>query len=311
MTKRKTTFAQRLQYLLLQQFIKLLKLLPYHTAESFTSWLFMAAGISFNIRKKLAMKQLEQVFPQKDLQQRKQIVRNMYLHFGRVSADMFLNGSLEEKKINISGWENITNALRLGRGLLFISGHIGNWELAGRVIASRGIPISVVIKRIHNGLVNNHINKIREANGIKIIYKKRALRPTLTAFKNNEAVVTLIDQDARKDGYKLNFLGKEGSLHTAFVRLAMKYDTPIVFGAALVNNDGSYNFIFDKPVIPSEFTVNDTDTTPETSAKEIAIAKHFHNRLEYYVKQYPEQWFWMHNRWKGIKKAKPLPTQTN
>ncbi len=306
MAKKKITSAHKLEYLLMTLTVKMLKLFPYNTAESLASWLFKSIGMGFGVRKKLALQQIGEAFPQMTGKEKKRTITKMYQHFGRLSADMFLVGKLEEKKINIVGWDNITQALQLGRGLLFISGHLGNWELAGRVLAARGIPISVVIKRIHNGLVNEHINRIREANGIKIIYKTKALRPTIQAFKNNEALVTLIDQNARKNGYRLPFLGKQASLHTGFVRLAIKNDTPIVFGAALRNEDGTYDFVFEKLVIPSEFPIKrgDENAADDTIRREIEIAKYFHGRLEHYIKQCPEQWFWLHNRWKRANKAK-------
>jgi len=297
--KRKKT-KSIVEYLAMMLFIKFFKFLPYKFSESVLITLFVFFGNTFRIRKKIALQQIQDSLP--DVNDKNRIIHDTYKHLAKVAADMYINNSDTDKQITIDGWNNIKHSLSLGRGLLIVSGHLGNWEFAGRFLAAQNITINVVIKRLRNQYVNNYTNKIRNKHGIKIIYKNKSLKPTLQAFKNNEAVVALIDQDAGKEGTCLPFLGRNASLFTGFVRLSQKLDTPIVFGAVLRNNDGSYRFVFDKPIIPSEYC-REHSLTDKTTA-EIVIAKHFHNRLEQFIVHYPGQWFWLHNRWKGAHKAK-------
>lgn len=300
----KKRFRNMLEYIMLTTTVSVFKILPFKSGKKILPFLFRYVGMWVVSRKKIALTQLRESFPNKSNRELSTILHKTYYHFGYLAADLFLSKNDRNKQIDVQGWENITESLQLERGLLLISGHIGNWELAGRYISSQNIPISVVVKQLHNLYVNDYINRIRMKNGIKIIYKKKALRPTIKAFKNNEALVTLIDQDARMQGVKLPFLGREASLFTGFVRLALLYDTPLVFGVALRNDDGSYSFIFEKPVIPSQYKTD--SAINDNTELELEIAKYFHGRLEEYVKRYPEQWFWLHNRWKGAKKARQI-----
>lgn len=300
-TKRLINF---IEYLMVLNTIRILKLFPYQMSQKFLTYIFVFWGLCLGIRKSIVLKQLSDCYPEKSTKELKIILKKMHISLSIVAGDMFLRDDLGNKKISVAGWENIEDSLSLGRGVLIVGGHLGNWELAGRYISKNNIPISVVIKRIRNIYINKLVNSIRVNHGIKIIYKKRALRPILKAFSQNEAVVTLIDQNAGREGVRVPFLTKDASLFTGFTRLAIRNNTPLVLGISVINEDGSYKFIFEKPIIPDEYRAQ--GSYKDNYSLEIDIAKHFHKRLEYYISCYPEQWFWLHKRWKGANKAKTL-----
>ncbi|MBW6515263.1 MAG: lysophospholipid acyltransferase family protein [Candidatus Cloacimonetes bacterium] len=285
-----------IEYLLFIIILQLFKLLPYKASQMLIVWIFLFSGLIVGIRKRVVQEQLQISFPEKEETEIKVLTRQIYKNLAFTSLEMFAKQKLDN--IEVEGWDNILNALKLKRGLIIVTGHIGNWELAGRYIAHQKLTINVVIKRLRNRYFNDYVNRTRERDGIKIIYKTKTMRTVLTALKNNEIVVLLIDQDAGKEGVILPFLNREASVFTGFARLAERYDTPMITGIALRDSDDKNRFVFEQHLLPSEFN--------QEEDKIMKITAYFHARLEDYIMKHPEQWFWVHRRWKGAKKAKKL-----
>ena len=270
------------------------RILPDRFSRIVITHLFLFLGLIIGIRKRVVYEQLKHIFPRKSNSDIKQIIRQVYRNLALTSQEMFLNKDLAN--IEVEGWENILAALELNRGLILITGHMGNWELAGRYLARQNLPINVVIKRLRNGYFNDYVNKARNKDGIKIVYKTKTMRAILSALQNNEVVVLLIDQDAGKEGIVFPFLGRDASVFTGYARLAEHYDTPMIMGIALRKSDRINRFVFEEYVLPSGFL-------PEKDRKS-KIVEYFNNRLAEYILSFPEQWFWVHRRWKGVNKAK-------
>lgn len=296
---RKKIIKSWFEYLLFKGALSVFRMMPHRWSRKIIVTLFLFVGLVIGIRKRTAQIQIKEAFPQKSKGEVGRIVSEMYKNLALTSLEMFLpcsSGDVESSVSGIEGWENITNALRLNNGLLIISGHIGNWELAGRYIAFRRLPINVVIKKLRNPFFNDFVNHTRNRDGINIIYKSKTMRPIMSALKKNEIVVLLIDQNAGRDGILLPFLNKNASVFTGFARLAERYNTPMMLGVALRENAGKNRFIFEKYQLPSHFA--------ESKDQTISIVRYFNTRLEHYIREYPEQWFWVHRRWKGAEKAK-------
>jgi len=285
-----------IEYLLFIAILQIFKLLPYKASQEIVIRIFLFFGLLVGIRKKVVQEQLKISFPDKDRNEIEELTRLIYKNLALTSLEMFAKHKLDN--IEVEGWDNILNALKLKRGLILVTGHIGNWELAGRYIAHQKLPINVVIKRLRNRYFNDYVNRTRVKDGINIIYKTKTMRAVLTALKQNEIVALLIDQDAGKEGVIFPFLNREASVFTGFARLAERYDTPMITGIALRESDNKNRFVFEKYLLPSEFD--------HEADKIIQITAYFHTRLEFYIKKHPEQWFWVHRRWKGAKKAKKL-----
>ncbi len=283
------------EYLLFIFVLQFFRIIPYYLGKKIIVRLFLFFGLVIGIRKKVVLEQLKQAFPTKSKHEIKIITRNIYKNLALTSLEMFVQK--EPGKISIDGWKNVVNALKLNRGLIIISGHLGNWELAGRFIARQNLPLNVVIKRLRNNYFNDFVNRTRARDGIKIIYKTRTMRPVLAALKNNQIVVMLIDQNAGKDGINLSFMNREASVFTGFARLAERYNTPLVLGIALRDGNKENRFIFEKHILPEDYPENE---------QTIRIVEHFNSRLEHYIKENPDQWFWLHRRWKGVHKGKSI-----
>jgi len=285
-----------IEYLFFIPALFLFRILPYPLSRKFIVLIFLLIGLQLGVRKRVARSQISEAFPEKEPEEIRQLLSRLYKNLALTSLEMFVRKDLTG--VEAAGWENIKKALELNRGLILISGHIGNWELAARYIANQNIPLNVVIKKLRNPYFNDFVNRTRKKYGIKIIYKSKTMRPVLKALKNNETVVMLIDQDAGKDGIIIPFLNKDASAFTGYARLAQLYDTPMVWGAALRIDDYKSRFVFEPYILPSTFQ---KEREPIKT-----IVQYFNKRLECYIRDYPDQWFWVHRRWKGAHKARKI-----
>ena len=200
------------------------------------------------------------------------------------------------KKLLSKGKENLQKALDSGKGIVLTSAHIGNWEIAMVYMAKMGIKVNGLVKRIKNPYFDDFINNLRRKNGAKIIYSENALKGTLKALKNKEMVCFLMDQNARDNGYQMPFLNKTASVFSGGVKLAIKAKAVILPAYAIRDPKGNFIFYFEKPIFSDEYN-NDEESVYK-------ILQKVNLSIENIVLKYPEQWFWVHKRWKGSEKAK-------
>lgn len=288
----------RLEYIGFKVLLKLLSLLPYSLIRFLLANLFVFGGYYLHIRRKVAFRNLQYIFPDKQKEEMDKIIKGMYYNFGLTAAEIYFEDFQQTKaSIEVEGWQNLKNALKRKRGLILATGHIGNWELAGRYIASK-LKMAVVAKRQRNRYFDNHLNKMREEAGMKIIFRKKALKPIFKYLKRNYIITLLIDQNAGDDGIRTDFLGKSASTYVGAAKIALKKGVPVVVGIAYRKQDGTNVFRFEKPILSDDKSTNDMALKN--------LTEHISKKLEYYILKYPEQWFWVHKRWKGAKKAKTI-----
>ena len=258
--------------------------------------MLISLSTTLKIRSGVATQNLKMIFPKKSAKEIKTILKGMYKTIAINIAEIYLADKIklyESAKVN--GWENLEEALSLGKGVILASGHLGNWELAGAYIASKH-NLSVVIKKQKNPLFNDYTVKIRQKDNIKMIYKKRALRGILKDLKNNYIVTILFDQDAGKAGIKMDFLEHPASVFTGTAKIAVMTGAPIVPAFALRDENGNNFFVLEKPIYIKSASKNDE------LIKEITLE--VSKKLEKHIIKHPEQWFWVHRRWKGANKAR-------
>lgn len=250
------------------------------------------------------------------LKQRREIaLNNLQIAFGEstnnserelLCLDCFVNFSktiiefLRFKKFNrdniwdevtVYGAENIINTLAMGKGAIVFLPHFGNWELLSLVYGAlipnqaKAIAFPLKFKRL-----NTYIWNIREHLGLKIIPRSNAIRATMQALKKNEAVGFFSDQNAGDQGVFIDFFGKPASTARAPVALALKSGTPILFSLDIRQPDDTHHVHISPPFYlePTEDKESDIKTYTTLLMKQ----------LEDYMLKYPEQWLWIHNRWK-------------
>ncbi len=195
--------------------------------------------------------------------------------------------------IDYSGFEHYEEAKQRGRGILFATAHLGNWELSAYAHALLCEPMHVVVRPLDNPYLDRFVTERREGSGNRINGKKDFLRGVMKALARNEAVGILIDQNAGLgDGVFINFFGVAASANSGFVKLAHHTGAAVIPGFALWDNSlGRYVLKF----LPIVEMTGDVQTDTQT----------LQTILEAVIRQYPDQWLWIHRRWKTRPPGEP------
>ncbi|MBN1352116.1 lysophospholipid acyltransferase family protein [candidate division KSB1 bacterium] len=246
------------------------------------------------IRKKVTLENLRRAFPEKSEKEIKRIARGTYRNLGINAiehlrfAGMTRQGLL--KLVRFQDEHLIIEALKAGKGIVFAGGHFGNWEYMGCAIGAAGYPVSFVIADIHNRYLDNMINAHRKKMGINLIPKGMAIRGMLRTLRENGSVAMLMDQDAGQSGVFVDFMGQPSSTPKGPASFALKTGAAILFIVPIRQQDTSIHIMIEK--IDHGHLVG----ASESNIKE--LTQRCTTLLEKYVRAYPDQWFWMHRRWK-------------
>jgi Kdo2-lipid IVA lauroyltransferase/acyltransferase len=191
-----------------------------------------------------------------------------------------------DRWIRAEGYEHFEDALRAGRGVLFATAHLGNWELSALAHALLASPMNVVVRPLDNPLLDALVERRRALTGNRILWKKDFARSILKALAANEAVGILVDQNTSLDAAVfVDFFGIPASAGNSFVKMANHSGAAVIPGFALWSDQEQRYVLRFGPQIPMT-----GDTARDTQA--------IHSRLEAVIRAYPDQWLWIHRRWK-------------
>lgn len=195
--------------------------------------------------------------------------------------------------IRYEGLENFTAARARGRGVLVATGHLGNWELSAFTHALMTAPMYIVVRPLDNPRIDEFVERRRALSGNHIIRKKEAAREILRALKAGDAVGILIDQNTTpEEGVFIDFFGRKACAGTAFVKFAHHSGAAVVPGFALwTEREKRYVLRFYPEVAMSGDVQADTQSV--------------HSVLESVIREYPDQWLWIHRRWKTRPPGEP------
>ncbi len=291
---------EKTEYLLLSGLIGLLKLLP----ERLIAGLFRSFGALFFVcsfrRRGMTLENLAIAFPEKSRRQRLGIAWRSFLNMAEFTGESFmmLAGKLTPEKIAARVDETALEKYRrlasgAEKGILYLTGHLGNWELLGNYGGLRGFRSHVVARRGTNRLIDERIIvPMRTLYGNKVFYKENAMLNTVKALRRNEAVSFLIDQKiGRKEGVPVQFFGRELLAVASCALLQIRF-RPLVLPVFMIKTaPHRYKLVVGDPVEWSD------DGSPQEEQIQKLTQLH-QNMIEQTVRQYPDQWFWMHNRFK-------------
>lgn len=196
-----------------------------------------------------------------------------------------------EKQVNVDNPELISEKYSEGKGVILLSAHLGNWEyVAASVSAQLNIPFHVIVKSQRNPYVNEWMNKVRTKWTNKVIPLGISVRQIYQELKKGNIVAMVADQRGPAEGIKLKFFGKMTSVFTGPAVLALKTGAPIIYGIAVRQPDFTYR---------TTLREISTDNLPESFDEKVKEITGRHIRyLEEVIRSCPEQWLWMHKRWK-------------
>jgi KDO2-lipid IV(A) lauroyltransferase len=243
----------------------------------------------------IAAGNLRHAFPQWDEGRALRTARGVYAHFGAVLFDiLWLRSRTPEQirsLIEVRGREHVDRAMAAGRGALMITGHLGNWELHG---VGHGLvfgPIHVVARPLDNPDLDRRLCEMRTMAGNTVIYKQRALAQILRALRDGGAIAILIDQNVLPgDGIFVDFFGRKAATTTVAAALAVKTGCALVPCRTELLADGRYRLTY-APAL--EWT-----PSPDRQADIAALTQRLTAQIEDWVRETPDQWLWMHRRWK-------------
>jgi KDO2-lipid IV(A) lauroyltransferase len=195
--------------------------------------------------------------------------------------------------IRYEGLDNLKQAQARGRGVLIATAHLGNWELSAFAHALMTAPMNIVVRPLDNRRIDRLVEKFRALSGNRIIEKRDAARGILRALSANEAVGILIDQNSAADqGVFIDFFGIKACAGSAFAKLAHHSGAAVVPGFALYSEaERRYVLRFYPPV--------------EITGDVAADTQRIHSQLESVIRDYPDQWLWIHRRWKTRPPGQP------
>jgi KDO2-lipid IV(A) lauroyltransferase len=246
------------------------------------------------IRRRVALENLRASFPEKSEGEIRGIARACFRGFCETVSEFARLPRLSRTQLlamsEVVGIEHLVEAAGSGRGVILLTGHFGNWEWLGALFPAMGYRLSVVVGEQHNRLVDRFINDARAKLGVGILSAERDLRGILRALENRGLLAIVGDQDAGRDGVFIDFLGRAASTAVGPVRLARRFDVPLVVGFAIRMPDGRIRLELAPPLrIPQD---------GDARSVERDYTARWSRTLEEYVRRYPDHWFWMHRRWK-------------
>jgi len=291
-----------LQVLLLKGFSLLVNLLP----EGFALWCGMQLGsLFFHLdweRRKVALENLHLAFgKEKSEEELLAIARRAFQNLGMMAVEFFRIPKMDveafKKRVTIEGLEEALRLLGRGKGVLLLLAHFGNWEMMGIMSKLIGDSIMVIAKPMKkNERMDQYITEIRNAAGLEVISSIKASRIVIKALSQNRVVGILIDQRAkRSEGIWADFFGKKAPTTPGLAVLAMKTGAPVVPVFMVRNGFGKHRLIIQKPL--------ELIRTGDIKRDVEANTQLFNHTLESMIRQYPDQWFWVHRRWERKKRV--------
>lgn len=223
------------------------------------------------------------------------IARKMYQNLGKGLMEFLRLPLLTSKNlkdcVSFEGMIHLKAARDQGRGVFLLSAHFGNWEMLSAAIALSGIPINVLVKKIRNLPVNGFINDLRRGSGVNPIDKQNGAEDMLKRLRKNEVVGFVLDQHAdATEGVPVRFFGQAASSFKGLVLLARRHKVPIVPVFMIRERLGFHRVVFE-PALQLCEGKNLSDSIVDDTQQCMNI-------LERFIRNYPDQWIWLHRRWK-------------
>jgi Kdo2-lipid IVA lauroyltransferase/acyltransferase len=255
-------------------------------------------------RRAITIDNLAQAFPARSPREHRAIGRGVFAHFGRLLFDILKFSTLSPERmlarVEFEGEEHVRHAQAHGRGYLLFTGHFGFWELNGLVHALRLGPIGVLARPLDNPRLNGLLERVRQATGNTVIYRRGAIRRVMRTLQGNGGVALLFDQHTHmSDAIPLTFFDRRAMTTPSLGVLAWRTGAPVIPVFSVPLERGRYRLIYEHPVAPPE------DDSPEAIR---AFMQRCTDVLEMYVRRHPELWLWMHRRWRDTEPRDDSPT---
>lgn len=241
-----------------------------------------------------ARRQLAQAMPELSAAAQRRTVRRMFVHLARAALEVAHLPALlrEPARLGMGTAQRrvFDEALAEGRGVVAVTGHLGNWELLAQLVAAAGYPVTTIAKPLYDPRLTHWVHRQRTAFGLGIIWRgaQSAAKDMLRVFRNRGILALLIDQDTRVEGTFVPFFGRPAYTPTAAASLALRFRAPVVMAWSERRGTGYAMHCERLHYVP----------TGDTDADVMALTAAMTAKLESAIRAAPDQWVWMHQRWK-------------
>ncbi|MDX1646636.1 MAG: lysophospholipid acyltransferase family protein [Longimicrobiales bacterium] len=284
-----------LEYAAFRLLVAVLRIVPEGLAVRGGALLGLFVATVPRIRRKDVDRHLAQAFPDRDRRWRARVARRSYTHLGREAVVLFRMIRWSEDEIRArtrtEGVDQVHRAVAEGEGVVVLTGHLGNWEVAGAALAARGIPLDVVGKGMANRRFERDLFELRERLGMHVIEMSEAPREVLRSLRDGRATAVVADQNMHRNGIFLPFFERLAATARGPALFALRAGAPVVFGYCLREPGWRQRYMIRVRPLVHEVTGD-----LEVDIRNLMLA--YHAVLEDAVRAAPEQYFWQHRRWK-------------
>jgi KDO2-lipid IV(A) lauroyltransferase len=287
---------KRLEYALVWTITKTIGALPRQLARAAGISLAWAVYLLHARLRRVGMRNLAMALPERSHSQRVKILRGVFTSLGRQLGEVCLfptyNRKNADEVVIYDGFENFERALSRAKGVLFLTAHLGGWELGSFVHSLQGHPLHIVMRSLDNEYLDRFMRDYRTMHGNATVDKDDFVRGLLSAMKAGETVGILMDTNMTPpQGVFVDFFGIPACTASGLARIALRTDAAVVPGFTVWDaKRRKYRLRFE-PAIELVRTGND-------DADVVANTALFTKVIEQYVREYPDQWLWVHRRWK-------------
>jgi Kdo2-lipid IVA lauroyltransferase/acyltransferase len=287
---------RRLEFAVVYTLVKFLGLLPRRMARFLGA---VVGGLAFLLvprLRRVGLRNLELAFPERSQGERERILRTLYRNLGWLLAEFCqmprYNRDNTRSFLRYEGLERYIEARERQQGVLILTGHLGAWELSSFYHSLMGYSMSMVIRRLDNPEVDRLVNTIRCLHGNRVVHKDDFARGLLTAMRNGETVGILMDTNMTPpQGVFVDFFGRMACTASGMARVALKTGAAVLPGFLLwEESERKYVLHFGEPLELIRTGDDEADVVENTAL--------FTRTIEAYIRRYPEQWLWVHRRWK-------------
>jgi Kdo2-lipid IVA lauroyltransferase/acyltransferase len=271
-------------------------LLPARAAGALGAWLGALGWHLARTDRQRSLESLVRAFPEKTEAERVALSKACFAHLGRMMGELVAVREIDRDLARWVDWPEASQAvvkegLARGKGIIFVSGHLGSWELLARTVALHGYPCTTIAKETTDARTTALIERFRESGKLQSIWRGRdgAAKKMLKVLKSGEILGLLIDQDTDVQSVWVPFFGHPAKTPRAAADLALRTGATVVFGACRRIAPQRYQLAMREVPLP---------TDGDGEAKVLALTAELTRLIEEAVRAAPEQWVWMHRRWR-------------
>ncbi len=294
---------ERLEYWLAFILLKSLTHLPRALAFGLCRAMAALGYVCAARLRRVAYFNLKLALPQTPKKERRRIVRGVFQNLARLLAEFSqfpkLNAQNIEQRVIYDGFENYAEAEKRGKGILILTGHFGAWELSSFAHSVYGHPMKFLVRPLDNGRVDDLVMAYRQLSGNQGIAKRNSTREIIRSLRQNEVIGILFDQNATpEEGVFADFFGLPACTTAGVATLAMRTGAAVVPGFLIWDARLKKHRLRFEPAVKLE-------ETGDFQADVLRNTAEFNRILEEKVRAFPEQWLWVHRRWKTRPPGEP------